>query len=960
MSQSSSDDSSATPARPAHPEVAQWRQDKERLAQLLELDQAERETRLAQIGSQDPDGAERLQRLLEAAGPAQEFLESTPLDELAGRSPSLPSPGDRLGPYRIEGKIARGGMATVFRAQRDDDVYARTVAIKVVRPDFSSAQDLKRLFERERRILATLEHPHIASIYDAGTTPEGLGYLVMEYCDGTSIDDYCDRNGLTIDERLDLFEIICETVDFAHSKLVVHSDLKPSNILVDGDGSPRLLDFGVAELLHEQDGGSRLIGWTPEFASPEREALPASTGSDVYSLGVLLYRLLSGRKPHPSLNDSSSRRSSEEVRRAVREEEVVQLSRSLDEVEAGDRAILAQHRSTSVEHLRRRLGGDLEAVIAKALARDPADRYADVGALQGDLRAVRAHRPTVANPPGTGRRLGLFVRRRPGGSAVAVLLLGLLVFLGIQTQRLAHERDRVEAERRDAERLADTSLNLFSAVEGVEAGDATALELIEKIRVQLENQEMEPLAEARQRFVLGRVLSQLGAESRAREQLERVVALRTDELGSGHRRTLEAEVELGHLLQRMRRFDDAAQQLETAVQRTEEELGSEDPLHGLAIARLAWLYNLMPKAPQDPAPMFERALEILAGHDNELLVARVRRNLGASLFLRGQEDRGIVVFEEGARITRRLLGPNHLATSGDDHTRGIMLMTLGRPAEAAESYRRAIASRTTILGPQHPMTLLTRTVLGQNFALTGRMTEAADLFTEILVARSDINEDAFSTHYARIMSATADAELGRSEGARRLLERVGPAAERREFSRTHEYAWALIELAEGRPESAASGFEELLAIRRETHPPGDGMVTSVQVALGRALDEAGRIEEARTVLRSAVASLTNRLGDDHPELVEPWLALARAELRSGRSDEAYALASRSRQVLRQAGVEGGSWFVPAAELLATLAESRAPDRTERARTHLDELTVRLGENAIEARRARKLLESIQD
>ena len=959
MSQSASGDSSATPLRPAHPDAVQWRQDKERLAELLELDENGREDGLEAIGRQDPEAAERLRRLLAASGPAQEFLESTPLDELAGDAPALPSPGDRLGPYRIEREIARGGMATVYRAQRDDEVYSKTVAIKVVRPDFGSAQDLERLFARERRILATLEHPHIASVYDAGTTPEGLGYLVMEYCDGKAIDDYCDTHRLSIDERLDLFETICTTVDFAHSKLVVHSDLKPSNILVDRQGSPRLLDFGVAEMLHEQDGQARLIGWTPEFASPEREAVPASTSSDVYSLGVLLYRLLCGRRPHPSLNDTSSGRSSEEVRRAVREEQVVPLSRSLDQVDATERETLAARRSTSVRRLRRRLGGDLEAVIDKALAREPGGRYPDVGALLDDLQAVRAHRPTEADPPGATRRLRLLVRRQPAGVAGALLLLGLLAFLAVQTVRLARERDRVDAERRDAERLADTSLNLFSAVEGVETGDATALALIERIRAQLEAQEMEPLAEARQRFVLARVFSQLGAAEDSVEQLEQVVSLRRDALGADHRQSLEAEIELGHELQRMRRLDEARQLLESVRNRAVEALGEDHTVHGLVLARLAWTYSLTPKAPEDPIPLFERSLEILEDHEDELLVARLRRNLGASLFFRDERERGLAEFERGATRTRQLLGEAHLAVSGDDHTRGLMLSTLGRPREASDSYQRAIASRTAILGPRHPSTLLSETVSGNHLALTGRMVEAAELFTEVLRKRLEVSENAFATHFARIMSATAETELGRTDNARRLLARVGADAERVEFSRTHEYAYALIELAEGRPASAVDAFEQLLSIRRETHSPGDGMITSVETALGRALDDAGRFEEARAVLRSSLAGTTSRRGEDHPDLIDTWLALARVEWRSGRQEEARELALSSRRVLQRTGIADGSWFVPAADLLAVLGEPPSPGRADRARRHVEEIRERLGEGAIETRRAEALLDQIE-
>jgi serine/threonine-protein kinase len=371
------------------------------------------------------------------------------IDRLAREIGTSPAgiEGRRVGPYRIERALGEGGMGVVFLATRQTAELTQRVALKLLRVGLFSA-DQQALFRREQQIHTRLEHPHIARVCDSGITDAGVPYFAMEYVDGVPLMDYCDRERLGIDARLRLFASICDAVAFAHRNLVVHRDLKPSNILVDAAGAP-LLDFGIAKLLSETDASNERTRTeqhrlTPDYAAPEQfDGGAITTATDVYALGVLLCELLSGARPIDSDIDASPLRTA---------------SRVMD-------ADTAQRRGLGLAALKRRLRGDLDAVVAKALQRDPARRYAGATALRDDVQRHFSGQPVLAHPDAWTYRAGKFLQRHRLGVAaalvIAAILIGATVFSAFEARVARHEAAHAGAEAARATAVKQFLLHLF-------------------------------------------------------------------------------------------------------------------------------------------------------------------------------------------------------------------------------------------------------------------------------------------------------------------------------------------------------------------------------------------------------------------------------------------------------------------------------------------------------------------
>ena len=364
--------------------------------------------------------------------------------------------GEQIGPYRVIQEIGSGGMGVVFLAERED--VGKRVALKLVREGGLASGDRVRRFLLERRVLARLEHPNIARLLDAGVTELRVPYLVMEYVEGTPIDRYCDDHTLPVSERLDLFRTVCQAVHYAHQSLVVHRDLKPSNILVTTDGQVKLLDFGIAKLLadHSSPGLTEprtgLLMLTPEYASPEQvRGEPVTTASDVYSLGIVLYQLLTGTRPY-----SLGSRTPAEVERVVSE---TAPDRPSAAIVGGD---VAASRGTTAERLQRRLQGDLDTIVLKALSKEPGRRYLSAAQLSDDLRRHLDRLPVLARKDTAAYRTGKFLRRHwIGVGAAALVLISLLAGIAAtvwQAQRAEAQRTVAEERFRDVRSLATTVL----------------------------------------------------------------------------------------------------------------------------------------------------------------------------------------------------------------------------------------------------------------------------------------------------------------------------------------------------------------------------------------------------------------------------------------------------------------------------------------------------------------------
>jgi eukaryotic-like serine/threonine-protein kinase len=453
-----------------------WKEVQRQLDIVLSLPRLERQTLMESIGAKDVELRRELESLL-AVEADSEFMNVPALrlvENFSLEFPPAPSAmiGRILGAYRITSPLGVGGMGEVYLAVRADGHYDQQVAIKIVRPGLGSVYSSIR-FHNERQILAKLDHPNIAKILDGGATEDGLPYFVMEFIDGLHITDYCDQNRLSIEDRFRLFRDVCSAVHYAHQHLVVHRDIKPSNILVTPQGRPKLLDFGIAKMLRPDSSAKDatvvgVLAMTPEYASPEQlRGEVITTATDVYSLGLVLYELLTGQRPH-----EFSGRTPHEITRIVLESEpdrprnaVFRKPAPNNSAERSDSvqtsvAACDLRGFSSVQKLHRRLAGDVDNIVLKALRKEPGERYASADQLSEDIRRHLERRPIIASKGSTAYRFRKYVLRHKAGVASAAIIFLTLVAGIVVTVREARiaKRNEIRAEQRfnDLRKLANS------------------------------------------------------------------------------------------------------------------------------------------------------------------------------------------------------------------------------------------------------------------------------------------------------------------------------------------------------------------------------------------------------------------------------------------------------------------------------------------------------------------------
>jgi len=516
-----------------------WAKIKDAFQSALDLESEERRYRLEVFREREPELYPELVSLLEHHYASDSLLDTslfTGSDQNA-EAEELPWLGRNIGPYKLVAKIGEGGMGSVYRAIRVDDHYLKNVAIKLVRSGLASRHYLRR-FKSERQILATLDHPHIGRLLDGGTTDDGLPYLVMEYIEGGPIDAFCDSQRLSIQKRLELFLKVCSAVQYAHQNLVVHRDLKPANILVTQDGTPKLLDFGIAKLLDPElyfqtveAEGTMGRAMSPEYASPEQVlGDPITTASDVYSLGVVLYRLLTGHPPYVLsrakpmdwariIVETEPERPSVSVGRLAAAEDPDKeelVGHFYDSESAGlTPEAISSRRDGTVAALQRTLRGDLDTIILKALQKDPARRYASVEQFAEDIRRSLQGLPVHARPDTLFYRAGKFTRRHRVPVAAAALVVTSLTVGIVLALRQAHiaEVERAKAERRfdDIRKIShDLIFEVHDSIQNL-AGATEARRLIVQDALQY--------------------LNSLAVESRDNPDLQKELAVGYDKIG---------------------------------------------------------------------------------------------------------------------------------------------------------------------------------------------------------------------------------------------------------------------------------------------------------------------------------------------------------------------------------------------------------------------------------------------
>ncbi|MEM9665538.1 MAG: serine/threonine-protein kinase, partial [Bacteroidota bacterium] len=703
----------------------------------------------------DPDLRREVESLLEAHEEDEAFLAAPALT--VGAFPQRPALQDSLrqgpgvgpeaflgthiGPYHLDRLLGTGGMGAVFLAHRDQADFEQTVAIKLVRDPLASEHLLQR-FRHERRLLARLTHPHIARLLSGGLTDDGLPYLVMEYVDGLSLTEYVRTHNLPMHERLALFEVICEAVQAAHQALIVHRDLKPSNILVSADGTVKLLDFGIAKLLDETEvdaasgagdvpitrTGARAM--TPAYAAPEQvRGETITTATDVYALGILLYELLADQRPYDLHGKSPL-----EIDRLVCEEAPPMPSQAAPT----DR--------------RAALEGDLDTIVGKALAKEPARRYGTAAALADDLRRHRTGLPVEARPDTVGYRVSRFVRRHRLGVAAAAAVAVLVVSLGVVSTvfavTTARQAEEVERQATKAERINEFLSDMLESADPEQAGyDVTVLEVVRSAVTEVDTlAQTEPEVAVSLYYTLGVTYNGLGRFDTSRVLLERGLDLAVAHYGdSVHadvqlltsslsdvarqqgrlddaltlqrqaldllRRLLDGEVSAGLgialgnygvTLWDLGRYEEAEQYLQEALAVDEEVLGPDHLSVAIGHGYLGVLYQSMGRY-DDALAMHQEEMALLRANapDDAKWMANALGNVGTLLNDLGRHEEAEAALREGIDLYIGIAGPDHPSVGWLTNGLASTLTDLGRYEEAQEAQLRALDIYRTMLGDTH-------------------------------------------------------------------------------------------------------------------------------------------------------------------------------------------------------------------------------------------------------------------
>jgi len=701
-------------------------------------------------------------------------------ETLPGRAPIAEAMRRAFDGFRLEYVLGEGGMGEVWLAEQLSPVR-RQVALKVIKAGMDSKEVVAR-FESERQALAMMDHPAIARIFDGGATPEGRPYVVMEYVPGLPITEHCDTHRLSTAERIELLAEVCEGVQHAHQKAVVHRDLKPSNILIStasAEPQPKIIDFGIAKAtgLRLTDrtlftAAGAVIG-TPEYMSPEQADATGEdvdTRTDVYSLGVVLYQLLTGMLPFSSEDLRSG--SLEELRRKLREVEPPSPSSRLSTFGEGVLEA-ARARGTDPVTWRRQLDSDLDAITLKALEKDRSRRYGTPSELAADLRRYLRREPVLARPPSRTYRVTRYVQRHRIGvgvaTGIAVLLVAFAVAMGFQARRTALERDRANREAAAARTVSDFMTRMFNISDPSEARGRTitAREILDRASSDVEQRlAKDPELQARMMVTMGSVYRKLGLLSRAQPLLERALEVRRAVLGPDRAETLEAAMELGVVLWHRGAYVDAEKLLRQVLEARRRVLGPEHPDTLETMSRLGIVLKDAELPGAEPLLRRVLALRMMANGPEDPNTLNAMHNLASALQETGKLAEAEALQRRALEISRQVLGPDAPGSLIALTNLANTLKNEGQLAEAESLQREALERKGRVLGPEHPNTLNAMASLGDILAAEGRIDEAEMLQRQALeVRRRVIGIDNPYTSLSRHSLARYAARRGRRDEA---------------------------------------------------------------------------------------------------------------------------------------------------------------------------------------------------
>lgn len=824
----------------------------------------------------------------------------------------------RVGAYELLELLGSGGMGSVYRARRVGSDFESEVAVKLLQPGPARADGMSmggsfspeaaRRFARERQILAELSHPGIAHLIDGGTHDDGTPFLVMELIEGRPIDAYCRDEVLDLQARLDLFLDVCAAVRHAHARLVVHTDLKPSNVLVDDEGHVHLLDFGIAKLMDDpaSDGSTTwtlLRPMTPAYASPEQvRGESVATSTDVYSLGVLLYELLTGTSPYPP-----GARSGRTLEEAILGHDPAPPSSVADRAQGGRGSATSEG-----------ITSDLDTIVLKALHKDPERRYASVEQLADDIGRYRAGLPVRARPDTLGYRTGKFVRRNRAAVAGSTVTLASILAFGIVSavlgQQLEQERDAATQAAQEAEAVTDFLVDVFDVTDPdrAQGRTLTAREILGSGGVRLRSELAgQPATQGAVASAMGEAYQRLGGYDSAvahfgyaRERIREAHGADSHEYASSLNRLGRARWSSGDL-------DEAEALFGEALERFHSLTGPESLEVATSLVNVAGIQAERTQQEAAEASYLE-ALAIRRARlpEGDEAVALTLNNLGVLYREMGRPDEAITTLREAVDARRSLHGDRpHTGLAASLNNLAGGLEEAGRFADAEPLYLESLEMRIALHEPTHPSVLALRNNLAGLAMRTGEPERAAAEYADLVaIMRS---EDFPPMRLAQVLSSHGMA-LVRAERIEEALPslRESEAIIAREMGPEHVLlAFPRQSLADayarlGRGLDAERLYRAALAVREGGLPPDHPSVAFSMNKLGGFLLDEGRTEEAAALLEGAKRIRDSTFTADHPDRIDSLIKVGRLRVAQGQRDEGMALI---------------------AEAAATAEETRGPD-----------------------------------
>jgi serine/threonine protein kinase len=936
-----------------------WLKVQELFDKAFEMDAEERLKFLNEKCGYDKDLFNEVMSLLDADVNAHSIFD----DDERKRISELEEPdyiGKKIGVYKVLRKIASGGMGTVYYAERDDGTFERKVALKLIKGGINSIQIVRR-FQRERQILARLHHPNIARLLDGGITEDRNPYFSMEYVDGKPIIEYCDDNNLNINQRLKIFQKVCAAVQYAHNNLVVHRDLKPNNIYVTNDGVVKLLDFGIAKVFSSEDDSSDVsqitqTGFkimTPEYAAPEQiRGEPVTTLTDIYALGLVLFKLLVGAFPYDksitsvldlekSIVTDQAQKPSNVLKRKTQE------SITADDLSGVDR--ISKLRNTSPEKLRKLLVGDLDNICLMALRKEPERRYSSVEQFSQDISNYLNNLPVAARQDTISYRAQKFFNRHKvsviGTAAAAILIIFITTYY---TVKLADERDKAKVEAEKAEQVASFLVDLFENSDPSQSKgeDITARELLEagakKIDEELIDQ---PEVKAAILDVIGGVYESLGSYDKSLNMYRNSLEIRKYLFGDNSLDVAESYSNIGNI-SRLRgeySFADSVYRISLSIH--DEDNYTDKAKSAIAITGLAFVINDLGKY-KEADSLYRIGLNFQeeALGENHPDVGITLTNLALVQHEMGNYKESEDLYERAVKNHRETLGPIHPELSNTLYNYALLLKDISKLDEAEKLHREVLAADRKLFGEEHPNVAYSLRGLAHILEITNRKDEAIAMMKEVLRIRKKIlgekhpdiaqslkslgrvehsikNYGEAEKLYKDALKIFIDTGGNENPNVSQIIGNLGWLYyDIGDYKKSEEYllnafemkkkvygyehfstAIAILQLSRtftalGKKEYAFNFAEEALRIGMDALTEDHTFTTSCMNNLASILSEQSNFLQAESLYKKSISINTKLVGESHPRTLSSVLGYSKVLMKQSKYEDAENLLLKNLEI----------------------------------------------------------------